>query len=624
MKLDALLSFLADEFSGLRAKNAVADITGFHRIQASPGYDDAIAYVAGKLDILGIGHQVWQFPADGETATFGWISPPGWVIRSGSLQQITPQQKRLAAFDIVKISVLGQSSAGDWEGEVVHVGAGDSEACFEGHDLQGKFILTHGRPASMLQFLKGTGVAGIILYPTVERAAPSYDLVQYGGLFPKADELSWLPMGFSISRRAAEALLEDLNKGTVRVRGQVDAEFVHNPMQVLEATIPGSDATAGEVLLTAHLCHPAQSANDNASGCGVLLEIARVLATMATRGELIGSVRLVWVPEFNGTIPWVAARKDTLKNTCLALNLDMVGQSPELIGEPLRVFRIPNSHPSFFNACFEPLLKLLAADERTFAAQGSRRVLHWILDLPTGGSDHLVLQAPPADIPTAMLGHDDPFWHTDQDTLEKVDPTRLKHVGMLAALLATLPTWGRDEPEMLAEWLLAFSQCAVVEAAALARRATDGTMKHVLLDAALRVELERAKSLAQFLGQDVWDPARCFESLRATRRALSQVGAGVVADTEPTDSGAPVRLLAGPVRYECLLDLPPEDREFLEDKFAINHGAPPHLLLNLADGSRTISDITASLSLDLQQLFTREDVEHALELLARVGYVKMP
>ena len=622
MKLDTLLSFLADEFSGLRAKNTVAAIAGFHRIQASPGYDAAIKYVATELKHLNIDSTVSKFAADGKTGTFGWIAPPGWAIRSGSLEQLDPKAKRLGSYDVVKQSILGQSAAGNAEGEVIHIEKGDSETCFEGLDLGGKFVLTNGRPASMLKFLKDKGVAGIIIYPDVERAAPSYDLVQYGGIFPKADQLGWLPMGFSISRRAADGLLKDLEKGTVRVRGQVDAEFIDNPMQVLEAKITGSDETAGEILLAAHLCHPAQSANDNASGSGVLVEIARVLAKLADRGDLVNTVRLVWVPEFNGAIPWAAANADDLKNVLFSINLDMVGQSPELIGEPLRVFRVPNSHPVFLNACFDPLLTSLASDQRLLASQGSRRVLHWILDVPSGGSDHLVFQAPPVDVPSAMLGHDDPYWHTDLDTIEKVDPTRLKGVGVLTTILSLLPTWGQNESQALGEWLMAFSQRALTEASKLARSA-EGPMKQLLLNTALRIEESRAASLANFLGAGRWSGSAHLESLQSTHRALAECISGASeADETETHDAKPLRVLDGPVRYGVIRDLPKEDRDFLEAELFSHHGAPPQVLANLANGERTVSEITARMSLDFQRLFAVADIERALSLLEQVGYLE--
>ena len=620
MKLDTLFPFLRSEFSGRRAKDVVADLTRFHRIQASPGYDEALLRIRELLDELGVQNTTSEFLADGKTETYGWISPPGWTIRSGCLDQLAPSQCRIADYHVVPVSVLGQSGAGDAEGAVVHVGSGDSAACFDGLDLRGAFILSSGRPAAMLKYLRGSGVAGIIIYPDVGRAEPSHDLVQYGGLFPRADEIPWLPMGFSISRRTAEILLRQLSDGEVRVRGQVDAEFIDNPMQILEAVIPGSDPAAGSVLLSAHLCHPAQSANDNASGSGLMVEIARVLHLLSQQGKLANSIRLVWVPEFNGAVPWVDAMAASLEDVTFALNLDMVGQSPELIGEPLRVFRVPNSHPTVHNACFEPLLKRLSEDPEFLAIQGSRRVLHWIVDAPTGGSDHLVFQAPPASIPSAMIGHDDPYWHTSLDTLEKVDPTRLKVVGTLSILLASLPTWGRCESERLVAWLTAYSHRALTEAKELSLRA-DGEVANRLMKAALTVEEERAKALAALLGS-AWSPQEHIELLGSVCQSLRSDPPCSQASFESNEARVrPRRLLHGPVRYASLDDLGEDYQSAFADSLLSHHGAPPQVLANLANGDNDIHDIAARLSLDFGQVFEHEEIVQALAVLERIGYL---
>ncbi len=618
MKLETVLDFIANELSGVRAKDAVSEIARFHRLQASPGYDAAVEWIVGALDDAGIGATIQRFAADGETGTYGWVSPPGYLIRDGSLEQVVPTRRSLGRFDVIKQSVLGQSAPGEAEGEVVHVGAGDRASCFEGLDLDGKFVLSFGRPAAMLRFLEGTGAAGLIIYPDVERAAPSHDLVQYGGFFPRKHEIPWLPMGFSISRRAADALLRDMEKGAVRVRGRVDASFIENPMQVLEVSIGPADARE-EVLVCAHLCHPAQSANDNASGSGLLLELARGLAALNREGQLRNVVRLLWVPEFNGVIPWIAAHARDLGRVLFTVNLDMVGESPEIIGEPLRVFRAPNAHPTFVNGCIEPLLTRIAEDARFRAAQGSQRVLHWILDAPTGGSDHLAFEAPPANLPSLMLGHDDPFWHTDLDTMDKVDPTRLKHVGALTALLATLPTWGLDEAETLASWLLVYSQRELVASRTLMR---DGNIKHSLLELARAIEEARAASLRGLLGEVAWDPTAHLAALDAVCVALGVEGAGTAA--ERTVAGAnrrPARASDGPVRSELVQQLLPEDQTFLEKTLFSHHGAPLHVLTNLADGTRTVAEIAARLTLDFRRSFSTEDVVRAMGLLEQMGYV---
>jgi hypothetical protein len=50
----------------------------------------------------------------------------------------------------------------------------------------------------------------------------------------------------------------------------------------------------------------------------------------------------------------------------------------------------------------------------------------------SGGSDHGVFVARPIAIPGIMIGHEDPYWHSSLDTIEKCDPTELKRVISIA------------------------------------------------------------------------------------------------------------------------------------------------------------------------------------------------
>ena len=59
------------------------------------------------------------------------------------------------------------------------------------------------------------------------------------------------------------------------LRASIDAEVSPSQYHVVAGIIPGEDAEH-EVLINAHLDHPAQSAKDDAAGCAVLLDIARV------------------------------------------------------------------------------------------------------------------------------------------------------------------------------------------------------------------------------------------------------------------------------------------------------------------------------------------------------------
>lgn len=617
MTFEETLHRLLDSVSGGRTKGYVEELVRYHRIQASPGYDEAIDAVRDAVGRFGIDAPTSSFPADGATETYGWTAPIGWRIRDGGLRETAPTERTLCSFGESPISILGQSAGGRAAGELVHIGKGTTPEDIEGVELSGRFALACGRPTEVLKRIRDRGIAGLVLYPDSERTAASYDLVQYAGLFPKASELETTPMGFSISRREADRLVEELEKSPVRLEGEVDADSFEGSMRVLEAEIAGDDPQSGEVLLVAHLCHPRPSANDNASGSGLLIEMAGALSALSHVGELRNTVRCLWVPEFNGTIPWAAANAETLRLVRYVLNLDMVGQSPDRLGEPLRVFRAPNARPTFLNACFAPILERIAEDERAFSSRGSRRPLHWMLDRPSGGSDHLVFQAAPHALPAVMLGHDDPYWHTDLDTTDKVDPTRLKHVGLVTAAIATLPTWAPETPRLLGEWLFAFSGRALTQASALARRMEPATGRR-LLAVSRRIEAARAVSLGRLIGEGGWDVEKHLELLEAVETTL----ADSAPHQEATTHSKPRRRLDGPVRFEIADRWSDEDRAFVEEKLSGNHRAVIESLVNLCDGTRDVDEIALHLTLDFGRPFSRADVERGVELLAEAEYLE--
>ncbi len=618
MRFEQLLQHLFGAISGVRAKAYVAKIAEYHRIQASPGYDEALQFVESELVQLGIETSVSAFPADGKTKTYGWTAPIGWRIRSGTLRQIEPERRILCSFDDVATSILGQSGAGNTKAELVHIGEGTSAADVEGCDLAGRFVLAGGRATEVLKRIRGMGAAGLIIYPDTKRAAADYDLVQYAGLFPNAEDLDSTPMGFSISRREADRLIAQLEKGRIRLSGEVDADYFDGEMRTLEATIPGEDPKAGEILLVAHLCHPRHSANDNASGSGLLLEVARVLKELAAEAPapLRHRVRLLWVPEFNGAIPWAAANVETLRAVRFALNLDMVGQSPEAIGEPFRVFRVPNARSSILNACFGPILARIAESDSSLSAQGSRRALHYVVDRPSGGSDHLVFQATPFEIPAPMFGHDDPFWHTDLDTIDKTDPTRLKQVGILTAALATLPTWAPEETGLLIDWLTSFGAAELSRASALSR-SMEPEQRSRLLRIALDIEEARAGSLAELCSDCETGPLG--GALRAVHAAF---GGPAEREAAPlTSSSAPRRVQDGPVRYTIVDEFDEDERAIFDELLSNHHRAAVASLVDLCDGERSIEEIALRLTLDFDRPFSAADAERCVKLLVKAGYL---
>jgi len=620
MNLDRLISRLKDEVSGARAQRVVERIARYHRIQGSPGYDEAIEYVRGLLDEAGIESNVHAYPADGKAKTYEWTAPPAWDVRSGSLHQIAPSERLLVSFDEVPQGVVAHSPGGRFEGELVDVGAGTDDAGYEGAEVDGRVILASGRVSEVEKQAGSRGAVAIVAYPDSERASADHDLVQYQGIFPRAEAIEGLVPAFSISRRTADRLQKTLRREAVTVRGEIDAAFVDGDLRVLEAFVRGSDPEAGETILVAHICHPRQSANDNASGAGLMVELARTLQRLREEIGLRHTVRFVWVPEFYGTLPWSAAHVDELSHAHFVFNLDMVGQSPDEIGEPLRISRVPNAVPSYLNACIEPVARRVASLSAV-APGGSRRPFHWSFDVPCGGSDHLVFAAAPHRIPAVMVHHDDPYWHTSHDTVDKVDPSRLGQVGILCATLALLPTTTSDDPHRILEWLLAFGVGALARASALARR-LDRAQGRRLLEIALRIEKERVADFACDL-PNAFDGV--VERHASALRAAHAHGVGLLGDDALADSvssGArPTRIVDGPLVYTVTERLDEEENAFFRETLAAEHRAVAESLLGLCDGTRSIEEIALQLALDFERPFSIEEVDRGVQLLAKAGYV---
>ncbi len=619
MTLDKILDRLEDAFSGVRALDAAADLARHHRIQGSPGYDEAIKALQERVDSLGLPTKLHAYPADGRSKTYEWFAPPGWTVRFSQLEQRAPSQEILATSDEIPQLVVAHSPGGSFEAGVVHVGRGTQDDDYQGHDLRGKVALAYGRASDVVKRAARHGAVAAVVYPDSERAAASHDLVRYEAIFPRADEVSSLVPAMSISRRTADRLLRALEKTEVILRGSVDAQFIDEHLRVLEAWIPGH-GVEGEILVVAHACHPKPSANDNASGSAVLFELARALREVGSDLGAWPTVRFLWVPEFYGTLPWAAAHQEMLERVRFVLNLDMVGQSPDEIGTPLMLFRAPNHTPHYLNALLDPLADRVAR-RGIVSAHGSRRPLHWLLEPPSGGSDHLVFSASPHRIPAVMFGHDDPYWHTDLDTIDKVDATRLKQVGILVGALCLAPAWMRQDPETVWGWLLDYGVRQLTRAASLARDVEAGAGR-ALLQAAFDIEctsaLQFAREIAPGASED--DLNRHQTVMQAVHGRLLQ--ALPAAEGRSLEGSHPHRVIDGPLVYAITDRFDDDDLQFFKEKLSDRHRALVESLLNLCDGTRSVTEIALRCSLDAGRWVPVEDVERAVTLLSKVGYLK--
>src|SRR5262249_13132602 len=149
-----------------------------------------------------------------------------------------------------------------------------------------------------------------------------------------------------ISLREARALQQRIARGEritlhAVVRARNDDTL---PYETLLATIPGTDASAGEIVFSCHLDHEKPGANDNASGCAAILEIARPPETLVEAGRVpppARTIRFVWPSEMTGTIAYLVKHPEIASRIRAAVHLDMVGGDPFVTKSVLHVTRSP-------------------------------------------------------------------------------------------------------------------------------------------------------------------------------------------------------------------------------------------------------------------------------------------
>ncbi len=436
MDIEKFLIDILNVINGQRAWDWVAKISQYNRIQASNGYHDSLETVKKELVSLGFDDiEHFKSPADGETTVWGYPASYQWEIETGELWIEEPEKIKLCDFNDIPVSIITHSKPCDITVEIVDIGTGDNKEDYEKNDIEGKIILMSGPIYLNRPYIEESKAIGVIYYPDLRRTRNNLDRRIYNGFFTTKERMDNAKFGFSISYNQAMHLKELLKKGPVKVHARIKAEFLNGNFEVLSSSIQGMEFPEQEIIIIAHLCHPLPSANDNASGAAGLLELARAFKYLI-KNKIIDNpkrtLRFVWVPEFNGTVPWMKFHEDKMKNVLACINLDMIGEHPLKIGQPFEVNFTPRSTPSILNDITTTFVKKIADHPKGIAINGTKNPMSYRLRSYDGGSDHFLFIDSYFGIPSLMLGHNDPNWHSNVDTVEYCDSTELKRVIAIA------------------------------------------------------------------------------------------------------------------------------------------------------------------------------------------------
>ncbi|MCX6549965.1 MAG: M28 family peptidase [Acidobacteria bacterium] len=379
-----------------------------------------------------------------------------WDAEEGDLWLVQPVQKKIASVNQVATSLAKGSVSADVEAEMIYVGAG-READYAGKDVAGKIVFgTTGVGQVFNNAVNqkgaagalGTGSAGV----SENSAGFTLDQLGWSSVQPRTERGGF---GFVLSIRQMLELQSYVERGQkVVMRAHVRTRRYPSKMNVVSAIIPGSDPAAAELLTVAHAFETIATpgANDNCSGVGTTMEVARTLARLIRDGALPQprrTLRFLWVPEISGSRAYMFQHPELEGRLLAAMNYDMPGTDLEKTDSYLRMKMTPDSVPSFLNDLVANLLQFVDQTEiRT--PTGNNAPFNYRLVPYIANSDHMVFLA--AGIPAMQFNHwPDNFYHSSADTVEMTDATETKRIGFVgASAFYYLATAGPAEAKALA------------------------------------------------------------------------------------------------------------------------------------------------------------------------------
>src|SRR5436853_358154 len=448
---DKEIKALADEISGVIAKDTITELARSHRVQASSGFARAAGYIASRAREYGLQNvQIEHFPADGQKTYYTLKSTPGWEVERAELWETSPNKAKVADYDEMRVALADYSQSADVVGQLIDVGAGASPFDYEGKEVRGKLVLAGGSVAAVHKLAcDERGAAGVLSSMQNQVTAWSGDYVdnvRWGHLSPYNSSNKF---AFMISDRKAREFRERLAAGQkITLHALVKAEMKPSNYDVVTAVIPGSDLAGEEIVFSCHLCHQKPGANDNASGAAAILEIARTLMTLINRGDIEKprrTIRFIWPPEIAGTVAYLAFHPDIVSRMKAVIHLDMVGGDHAITKAVLHTTHTPASLPSCVNAVADVFTEYVIEGSQRAAAgggfedalispEGSKESFFADMGPYTMGSDHDVYEEGTFRIPAIYLADwPDVFIHTNNDLPSNIDATKIKRSSFIDA-----------------------------------------------------------------------------------------------------------------------------------------------------------------------------------------------
>ena len=447
---DPYFKLVRPEFKGDLAYETVAFVEQYWRVAGNTGFNNTVYRIAEELEASG--YVLEEKAKDSDRFTYRIetreMRQPTWEPVSASLK-IVGSNETLLSSETNRNMIYMYSSSTPVEGitgEVIYVESKEALATLE---VEGKILFSDQVSYRTMQSsLTEKGALGVLTYDMPDYLQPEKNTtsIQFRGLRYDEKNPAW---AIALSFEAKEKLKAELAKGKVKVLVKAETKIYESEELTVVANVRGSEFPLESLVFSAHIQEP--GANDNATGVGTQLEMAKITAEQIQNKklDLKRTLTFLWGDEIISTRRYIEEKDKRDAEINWGISLDMVGENTDVTGGTFLIEKMPD--PSAIWTRGEDKHSewggrpLKVEDMKphylndfiltNFEAQGE--YADWVVKTNPfeGGSDHTpFLQA---DIPGLLLWHfTDQFYHTDNDRLDKVSQKTMVNVGTAALVSA--------------------------------------------------------------------------------------------------------------------------------------------------------------------------------------------
>ncbi len=427
----AALSDIENEItSAISADRLMADTAAISRwVRLSGSEDEAKAfdYIAGVLRSFGVEPVLYRAPA--------YISLP-------ESAELTVDGKSVTA---ITHSMAASTGPNGLRLPIQYVGDGSAVRYAE-RDVQDTIVVVDGMAMpGKVQAAEQAGAAACVFANHDESVHEMIVSTVWGS--PTPDDWAVLPRipAITVGGKDAEALrtaLQDGRMGTAHLVTQVTTEWRDIP--TLVAQVDGAEEPEKFILFSGHVDSWHYGAMDNGTANATMLETLRVL--LPHRHEFRRSVRLAfWSGHSHGRYAGSAWYADTFwedlhNNAVMHLNVDSVGgQDANILSEAHTMTEVQPVAADVIRALTGVEFtgtRFGRAGDQSFQSHGIPSLFMSLSEQPPAEGDAAKAFAELVGGEGAKSGGLGWWWHTPDDTIDKIDPVLLVRDAQIYAAIA--------------------------------------------------------------------------------------------------------------------------------------------------------------------------------------------